>query len=205
MRSWGNARAHGVRQSALAAGAFLSAAVLMCAGGRAAALASAASPHPAAGTAGVISTIAGGPGGPAQATTVAVPGPCGVSSASGALYVGAGVVREVSVGTGQLTTPAGSGALGPSGNGVPATATALNACGVTVDQQGNLVVAADGSRVMVVAAATGTFYGQAMTAGDIYTVAGNGTPGFSGDGGPAAERRAQPARRAWRWTPRATW
>jgi hypothetical protein len=24
-----------------------------------------------------------------------------------------------------------------------------------------------------------------MTAGDIYTVAGNGTPGFSGDGGPA--------------------
>ena len=24
-----------------------------------------------------------------------------------------------------------------------------------------------------------------MTAGDIYTVAGNGKPGFSGDGGPA--------------------
>jgi hypothetical protein len=36
----------------------------------------------------------------------------------------------------------------------------------------------------VVAARTGTFYGQAMTKGDIYTVAGNGTPGFSGDGGP---------------------
>jgi hypothetical protein len=33
-----------------------------------------------------------------------------------------------------------------------------------------------------VAAATGTFYGVPMTAGDIYTVAGNGTPGFSGDG-----------------------
>jgi hypothetical protein len=41
------------------------------------------------------------------------------------------------------------------------------------------------NRVRVVAAATGTFYGVAMTAGDIYTVAGNGTPGFSGDGGPA--------------------
>jgi hypothetical protein len=25
-----------------------------------------------------------------------------------------------------------------------------------------------------------------MTAGDIYTVAGNGKPGFSGDGGPAS-------------------
>ncbi len=32
---------------------------------------------------------------------------------------------------------------------------------------------------------TGTFYGQAMTAGDIYTVAGGGTAGFAGDGGPA--------------------
>jgi hypothetical protein len=36
----------------------------------------------------------------------------------------------------------------------------------------------------VVAAATGTFYGQAMTAGDIYNIAGGGTGGL-GDGGPA--------------------
>src|SRR5260370_27505336 len=35
--------------------------------------------------------------------------------------------------------------------------------------------------------ATGTFYGQAMTAGDIYTVAGDGTAGFAGDGGPAVK------------------
>ena len=34
------------------------------------------------------------------------------------------------------------------------------------------------------AAKTGTFYGQAITAGDIYTNAGNGTAGFAGDGGP---------------------
>ena len=40
-------------------------------------------------------------------------------------------------------------------------------------------------RIRVLAAATGTFYGRAMTAGDIYTIAGNGTQGFSGDGGPA--------------------
>ena len=36
------------------------------------------------------------------------------------------------------------------------------------------------------AARTGTFYGKAMTARRIYTVAGNGNVGFSGDGGPAA-------------------
>ena len=55
-----------------------------------------------------------------------------------------------------------------------------------VDGAGNLVIADSGNnRIRVVAASTGTFYGQAMTAGDIYTVAGNGSPGFSGDGGPA--------------------
>ncbi len=37
----------------------------------------------------------------------------------------------------------------------------------------------------VAAAHTGTFYGRKMIAGDIYTVAGNGTAGYSGDGGPA--------------------
>jgi hypothetical protein len=54
-------------------------------------------------------------------------------------------------------------------------------------------VLADGndSRIRVVAVTTGTFYGKAMTAGDIYTIAGHGTSGtlagsgFSGDGGPA--------------------
>ena len=39
-------------------------------------------------------------------------------------------------------------------------------------------------RIRVVAAGTGTFYGQPMTVRDIYTVAGGGTGGL-GDGGPA--------------------
>jgi hypothetical protein len=37
-----------------------------------------------------------------------------------------------------------------------------------------------------VAAGAGTYYGQQMAAGDIYTIAGTGAQGFSGDGGPAA-------------------
>jgi hypothetical protein len=40
-------------------------------------------------------------------------------------------------------------------------------------------------RVRVAAETAGTFYGVAMTPGNIYTVAGDGHPGFAGDGGPA--------------------
>ena len=39
----------------------------------------------------------------------------------------------------------------------------------------------------MVADSTGTFYGKPMTAGDIYTVAGDGTQGFAGDGGAATK------------------
>jgi len=77
---------------------------------------------------------------------------------------------------------------------VPATKAVAPAEGVAVDAAGNLVLA-DGndSRIRVVAVSAGTFYGKAMTAGDIYTIAGHGADGtiagsgFSGDGGPVAK------------------
>jgi DNA-binding beta-propeller fold protein YncE len=86
-----------------------------------------------------------------------------------------------------IYTVAGNGTRGFSGDGGPAvSAETFNPRGVIVDAAGNLVFADTGNdRVRVVAAMTGTFYGQAMTAGDIYTVAGTVVPGFSGDGGPA--------------------
>jgi trimeric autotransporter adhesin len=89
---------------------------------------------------------------------------------------------------GDIYTVAGDGVLGYSGDGGPATSAELSGPeGVAVDPAGNLVIADSGNNVLrVVAASTGTFYGQAMTAGDIYTVAGDGTAGYSGDGGPAA-------------------
>ena len=77
-----------------------------------------------------------------------------------------------------------------SGNGIPATDAHLpRPAGVAVDGVGNLLIAAlHDSRIRVVAAATGTFYGQAMTAGDIYTVAGGGK-GRVENGGPATGAR----------------
>ena len=89
---------------------------------------------------------------------------------------------------GDIYTVAGNGTLGYSGDGGPATRAKLNSPeGVAADAAGNVVIADFGNnRVRVVTVSTGTFYGQAMTAGDIYTVAGNGTLGYSGDGAPAA-------------------
>jgi len=157
-------------------------------------------------TAGYIYTVAGdgtpgfsGDGGPATAATLTGPEDVAVDAA-GNLVIADTVnwrVRVVAARTGtfygqamtagDIYTVAGDGTRGFSGDGGPATSAELtDALSVAVDTAGNLVIADTGNdRVRVVAARTGTFYGQAMTAGDIYTVAGDGTSGFSGDGGPA--------------------
>ncbi len=139
-------------------------------------------------TAGTITTVAGGVGGPAKATTVAV-SPCGARFAGGNLYIGdIAAMRQISPATDQLTTPVGTGSTTPLGDAGPATRASLNgSCTAALDPAGNLVVAdIFDNRIRVVAATNGTFYGKPMTAGNIYSVAGNGAFGFSGDGGPAA-------------------
>jgi hypothetical protein len=88
---------------------------------------------------------------------------------------------------GDIYTIAGNGTQGFSGDAGPATAAGLNTpLRTTVDAAGNVVISDSfNQRLRVLAVKTGTFYGRAMTAGDIYTIAGNGTAGYSGDGGPA--------------------
>jgi hypothetical protein len=137
--------------------------------------------------AGTISTIAGGVGGPGLATSLFLAYPCGVTYGAGHLEIAdSTTIRQVSQ-SDSLTTPAGVGIPGYTPDGTPAATSELaSACGVAVDGHGNLVLAVSGSNVIRVAAASsGTFYGRPMRAGDLYTVAGNGTAGFAGDGGPA--------------------
>ncbi len=104
-----------------------------------------------------------------------------------AVAVKSGKFLGVTMTAGDIYTVAGDGSSGFSGDGGSATSAELNAPqGVGLDGNGNLLIADTGNnRVRVVAAKTGTFYGQVMTAGRIYTVAGDGTGGFAGDGGPA--------------------
>src|SRR5262249_44106261 len=92
---------------------------------------------------------------------------------------------------------AGTGKLGYAPSGVPAKTAKLGLPEVTIDGAGNLVIADSGAglqdlnrwaRLQVIAANSGTFYGQAMTAGNIYTVAGGGTlKGFDANGHPATQ------------------
>src|SRR2546425_878237 len=87
-------------------------------------------------------------------------------------------IRRVASGTGTISTVAGTGHAGFSGDSGPATSAQLSVpYGVAVNATGTLFIADQGNfRVRQVAASTGT----------ITTVAGTGIPGFIGDGGPAA-------------------
>ncbi len=135
---------------------------------------------------GDIITVAGngtagysGDNGPATGAELAKPTGVAVDSA-GDLFIadwGNNVIREVVKATGDIITVAGNGTAGYAGNNGPATAAELNLPnGVAVDSAGDLFIADSGNSVIrEVVKATG----------DIITVAGNGTPGYSGDNGPA--------------------
>jgi uncharacterized protein (TIGR03437 family) len=124
------------------------------------------------------SAVPGYSGDGGLATSAQVSYPAGVAvDAAGNLYIAvSSVIRKVAAATGLITTVAGNGTFGYSGDGGPATSAKLSPWGVAVDGSGNLYITDFyDSVIRKVAAATGI----------ITTVAGNGTFGYSGDGGPA--------------------
>jgi sugar lactone lactonase YvrE len=133
--------------------------------------------------AGTITTFAGtgaagytGDNGPAVSAALNKPSALAIDSANN-LYIldtNNSVVREVST-AGTITTVAGNGAVGYSGDGGAATSASLNLpYGLSIDSSGNLYIADSGNNVVR----------EVSTAGVITTIIGDGTPGFSGDGGP---------------------
>jgi hypothetical protein len=94
----------------------------------------------------------------------------------GAPVLGAGAAGAAgSVPTGVITTIAGNGTAGPTGDGGPATAAGIQAAGVAYDRAGNLYEA-DGTHQLV---------RKVSPAGIITAFAGTGATGATGDGGPA--------------------
>ena len=135
---------------------------------------------------GIITTFAGtgtegGSGDGGQATEAQLKDPNGVAvDRSGNVYIAAQLnhrVRKVDS-SGTITAFAGTGAVGFSGDGGPATeARVSRPHGVAVDRAGNVyIVDWDKHRVRKV-----------DSSGTITTIAGTGTEGFGGDGGPATE------------------
>lgn len=126
-----------------------------------------------------ISTIAGGgtsrdEGVPATQALLEYPEDVAVD-AQGNLFVSDWYtlrVRKIDS-SGVIRTVAGTGRNGYNGDGIAATNATIVPTGVAVDTQGNLFIA-EGVRIRKVA-----------PDGIITTVVGNGTRGFSGDGGPA--------------------
>jgi trimeric autotransporter adhesin len=117
---------------------------------------------------GVIATVAGGGGQLQLPSAVAL-------DSSGNLYIAdEGNHRVVKVAGGIVTTVAGGG----SGcDDCPATSAYLNGAeGIALDQAGNLYILETQSHIV-----------RKVSGGMISTIAGNGTPGYSGDGGAGAE------------------
>lgn len=135
---------------------------------------------------GIITTVAGtgtgsygGDGGPAVQAGLNYPRGVAVR-ADGSVYVADTNnvrVRRVSP-EGSIATVAGSGIAGYSGDAGPATLAQLdNPCGLAVGAGGSLYIAdTDSNRIR-----------RVSPEGIITTVAGNGTPGYSGNGGPAVQ------------------
>ncbi len=132
-------------------------------------------------TAGIITTIAGcdsshltGDGNPA--TAMVLSGPSGIAlDKHGNILFADGVVNKITP-SGLLYRFAGCDACSTYRDGAPATLVALNVQGIAFDTVGNLYLADQVKKVLIV-----------DTNGIISTFAGRVTAGYAGDGGPAID------------------
>src|ERR1035437_7568218 len=132
---------------------------------------------------GIISTVVGtgtvgcsGDGGPSTAATLAIPS--GLAIDGNLLYIAdpaCVVVRKAVLG-GNISRYAGNGSSGYTGDGGPATAATLSEPDDVALGGGNLYIADAANNVIRVVN---------LISDTIYTFAGNGTSGYSGDGNPA--------------------
>lgn len=142
-------------------------------------------------TSNIISTYAGnqtpgfsGDGGIATAASMASNTHVAMDG-SGNLYIsdaGGSRIRKVASSSGVITTIAGTGTLGNTGNGGAATSAQIQVYSLVVDAAGN-VYFLDGPNSIV---------RKISTSGTISIYAGNGTQGYSGDGGAATSAQLRP-------------
>jgi len=149
---------------------------------------------------GLITTVAGngtagysGDGGAATSAELDAPGGVAVDS-SDDIFIADYLesrIRKVTASTGIISTVAGNGTEGYSGDGGAATSAELYyPLDVAVDASANVYIADEGNcRVRAVNTGTKavTIAGVTIQPGDIATVAGDGTCGYSGDGAAATK------------------
>jgi sugar lactone lactonase YvrE len=138
--------------------------------------------------AGTISTFAGtgicgfgGDGGKAVNAAINFPAGLALDSTGNIFFLDSGNSRLRKIDpSGTITTVAGNGTFKYCGDGGPASSACLN-------QPLALAVASTGSSEVLIIADTFNYRVRriAMATGIITTIAGNGTPGYAGDGGPA--------------------
>ncbi len=133
--------------------------------------------------AGVITSVAGsgtagfgGDGGPAAAAFLDTPTAVAVDANNNLFIADSHNHRIRLVSNGAITTVAGTGTSGFSGDGGPAASAQLALpTGIALDSSGNLYIADTNNHRI-----------RKLAAGTLTTVAGNGEELFAGDGGPAA-------------------
>ena len=136
---------------------------------------------------GIITTVIGngaygfsGDGGPATSAMISTVTGIAIDG-EGNIYItdgGNARVRKISR-DGIITTVAGTGYTGYTGDGGPATNATFKyeLMGIVADKFGNLIISDYGNNVIRKVSASGI----------ITTIAGNGIQGYAGDGGPATE------------------